>query len=116
MHPALKVFLVILGTLLLLPGVCGFIFIGFVIHEFGFLGFLLGRLPGLAIGVGGYFLIRHVLIAHPDLKVFHVILGILLLLPGLSSVALFFTIIEDAPASGCGLPSRALRSPHSASG
>ncbi len=65
MHPALKVFLVILGILLLLPGACGVIFMGIALYE-GDPGLVaVFALPSILIGAGGIFLLRHVLRRKP---------------------------------------------------
>jgi hypothetical protein len=55
----MRVFLIILGILMLLPGACGFFFTAMALSEPNSLGILAISLPSLAVGVGGLFLIRH---------------------------------------------------------
>jgi hypothetical protein len=65
MHPAVKVLLVILGIILLLPGACGVIFMGIALYE-GDPGMVaVFAVPSIAVGVGGIFLLRHVLRKRP---------------------------------------------------
>jgi hypothetical protein len=57
----MRIFLIILGILMLLPGACGLIFTYAALTEKGMEGILGLSLPSLAIGIGGIFLIRHVI-------------------------------------------------------
>ena len=65
MHPALKVFLVILGIILLLPGACGVIALGIGFYEGDPGPISVFAVPSIAVGVGGFFLLRHLLRKNP---------------------------------------------------
>ena len=57
----MKYFLIFLGVLLLLPGICGGLFTFAALVEPNSLAFLSISLPSLAVGIGGLFLIRKAL-------------------------------------------------------
>jgi hypothetical protein len=55
----MRVFLIILGILMLLPGACSVLFIGIAVWEGDPGAIMAFALPGLVVGAGGFLLIRH---------------------------------------------------------
>ena len=54
----MRIFLILIGLLLLVPGACGAIFTMMAIGDNNMGGILAISLPSLAVGIGGIFLIR----------------------------------------------------------
>lgn len=54
----MRVFLIILGVIMLLPGACSVLTMAIAIWEGDPGAIIIFALPGLAVGIGGYYLIR----------------------------------------------------------
>lgn len=55
----MRVFLIILGVLMLLPGACSVLAMAIALWEGNPGAIIVFALPGLVVGVGGFYLIRH---------------------------------------------------------